>query len=79
MNSILVLSDFYSKFEKYMKSQVEEMILFAGEPKYMLYRTDWPIANMETYISFLNKIKLPEERKELIAWKNSAKLFNIDI
>ncbi|MDZ7764306.1 MAG: amidohydrolase family protein [Melioribacteraceae bacterium] len=75
----LVLGDFHSKFEKYMKSQVEEMILFAGEPKYMLYGTDWPIANMETYISFLNNLKLPEERKELIACKNSAKLFNIDI
>ena len=75
----LVLGDFNSKFEKYMKSQVEEMILFAGEPKYMLYGTDWPIANMETYISFLQKLKLNDDKKELIAWKNTARLFNIDI
>lgn len=74
----LVLGDFTEKFEKYMKGQLEEMILYAGEPEYLLYGTDWPISTMKSYLNFMKQLDLPEEKKELILWKNAAKLFKID-
>lgn len=75
----LVLGDFTEKFENYMKTQLEEMILYAGEPEYLLYGTDWPISTMKSYLKFMKQLDLPEEKKELILWKNSAKLFKIDV
>jgi hypothetical protein len=75
----LVLGDFTEKFEKYMKGQLEEMILYAGEPEYLLYGTDWPISTMKSYLKFMKQLDLPEDKKELILWKNAAKLFKIDI
>ncbi len=75
----LVLGDFNDRFEKYMKSQLEEMILYAGEPKYLLYGTDWPISTMRSYIAFMNQLDLPDDNRELIMWKNAARLFKIDV
>lgn len=75
----LVLGDFTEKFEKYMKNELEEMILYAGEPKYLLYGTDWPISTMKSYLNFMKQLDLPEDKKELILWKNSAELFKIDV
>jgi len=75
----LVLGDFSEKFEKYMKEQLEEMILYAGEPEYLLYGTDWPISTMKSYLNFMKQLDLPDDKKELILWKNAAKLFKIDV
>jgi hypothetical protein len=62
-----------------MKQEIEEMITFAGDPQYLLYGTDWPISNMKSYLKFINQLDLTEEKKELILWKNAAKLFKIDV
>ena len=75
----LVLGDFSSDFEKFMKKQLKEMIIYAGEPRYLLYGTDWPISSMESYVKFVQDLNLPEERKEKIAWKNAAELFRIPV
>jgi len=75
----LTLGDFNDKFERYMKSEIEEMITYAGDPKYLLYGTDWPICNMDSYLKFMKNIELPADKKELILWKNAAELFKIDV
>jgi predicted TIM-barrel fold metal-dependent hydrolase len=75
----LVLGDFTEKFERYMKSQLEEMILYAGDPQYLLYGTDWPISTMKSYLNFMKQLDLPDEKKEFILWKNAARLFKIDV
>jgi predicted TIM-barrel fold metal-dependent hydrolase len=75
----LVLGDFSYKFEKYMKNELEEMITYAGNPQYLLYGTDWPISNMHSYLNFMKQLDLPEEKKELILWKNAVDLFKIDV
>ncbi|MFT6828223.1 MAG: putative TIM-barrel fold metal-dependent hydrolase [Roseivirga sp.] len=59
----LVLGDFNEKFERFMKKEIEEMITYAGTPKYLLYGTDWPIYNMHSYLKFIGQIDLPEERR----------------
>jgi len=75
----LVLGDFSYKFERYMKKEIEEMIIYAGNPKYLLYGTDWPISNMKSYLQFMKQLDLPEDKKELILWQNAAELFKIDL
>jgi predicted TIM-barrel fold metal-dependent hydrolase len=75
----LVLGDFSDKFERYMKKEIEEMITYAGDPKYLLYGTDWPISNMKSYLKFMDQLDIADDRKELILWKNAAELFNIDL
>lgn len=75
----LVLGDFKSRFKKFMLQQVKEMILYAGEPRYLLYGTDWPICRMRTYIQFVDELGLPPDREEMIYWKNAAELFRLDL
>lgn len=75
----LVLGDFTDKFEKFMKKELEEMITYAGNPRYLLYGTDWPISNMGSYLNFIKQLDLPDDRKEMILWKNAAELFKIDV
>jgi hypothetical protein len=75
----LVLGNFSYKFERFMKNELEEMITYAGNPQYLLYGTDWPISNMHSYLNFMKQLDLPEEKKELILWKNAAELFKIDV
>lgn len=73
----LVLGDFEDRFEKFMLGQIREMILYAGEPEYLLYGTDWPISNMGSYIKFMNGLGLTDEALDMIMWRNAAKLFKI--
>ena len=75
----LVLGEFQEKFERYMLEQVEEMVLYAGEPKYLLYGTDWPICSMKSYLKFVRSLSLPEESREMIMWKTAGRLFKIDV
>jgi len=73
----LVLGEFEDRFEKFMLNQVREIILYAGEPKYLLYGTDWPISDMGTYIKFMNGLGLTDAALDRIMWRNAAKLFKI--
>jgi len=73
----LVLGDFDSKFEGWLREQIEEVILYAGEPRYLLYGTDWPLASMESYLDFMEKLGLPERSKEMIMSENALKLFRL--
>jgi predicted TIM-barrel fold metal-dependent hydrolase len=75
----LVLGDFTDRVARYMKSQLDELITYAGEPDYLLYGTDWPISNMESYLNFTKSLDLQEDERELVMWKNAAKLFKIDV
>ncbi len=75
----LVLGDFDSKFEIWMREQIEEVILYAGEPRYLLYGTDWPIASMESYLDFIKNLDMPAPTKELILSENAIRLFRLPI
>lgn len=70
---------FTDQFGRYMSGQLEGMILYAGEPKYLLFGTDWPISTMRSYINFMKQLDLDDESKELIMWKNASKLFKINV
>lgn len=73
----LVVGDFDHYFEKMMKEKVAELINYAGEPKYLMYGTDWPISSMDSYLNFVAKLKIKNEYRDLLMYKNAKCLFKI--
>lgn len=73
----LVLGDFTSRFETFMVGQLRDMIIYAGEPRYLLYGTDWPICRMRTYLKFVRELKLPPEQEEDLLWRNANRFFRL--
>lgn len=74
----LVLGDFTEAFEDYMEKQIAEVLLYAGEPNFLLYGTDWPICSMKSYLDFVRQLKLTDEDRHKIMYENARKLFNLD-
>lgn len=73
----LVVGNFEHYFEKLMLEKVADLINYAGEPKYLLYGTDWPISSMDSYLSFVAKLKIKKEFRDLLMYKNAKTLFKI--
>lgn len=75
----LVLGDFSDRFEEYMRKQLQEMMVWGMNPRKMLFGTDWPISSMESYLKFMDELKLPIRDKQLLLCENAARLFKIPI
>jgi len=73
----LVLGNFSDRFESYMRKQLHEMLLFGVNPENVLFGTDWPISSMESYLQFMEELKIPEKDKRKIYFENSARLFRL--
>lgn len=73
----LVVGDFDHYFEKMIRDKVVELINYAGEPKYLMYGTDWPISTMDSYLNFVAKLKIKKEYRDLLMYKNAKSLFKI--
>ncbi|MEW5928990.1 MAG: amidohydrolase family protein [Gemmatimonadota bacterium] len=73
------LGHFEERFERYMLQQVHEALAFAGDPRKLLFGTDWPICDMGSYIRFVRQLELSEEDISLILWENSARIFGIEL
>jgi predicted TIM-barrel fold metal-dependent hydrolase len=75
----LVLGDFSDRFEEYMRKQLQEMLIWGMNPKKVLFGTDWPISSMESYLRFMDELRLPPRDKRLMLAENAAKLFKIPL
>ncbi len=75
----LVLGDFSDRFERYMRNQLQEMLLWGVDPSNVLFGTDWPISSMESYVEFLEDLKVPVKERRLIMYENAARLFRIPV
>lgn len=73
----LVLGEFTEFYEKYLVQKITDFINYAGEPKYLLYGTDWPISSMKSYLHFTKKLDLDQQERDLIMYKNTQRLFKI--
>jgi predicted TIM-barrel fold metal-dependent hydrolase len=73
----LVLGDFSDRFESFMRKQLQEMLLYGVEPDKVLFGTDWPISSMESYLQFMEELKIPERERRKIMFENAAKLFKL--
>lgn len=75
----LTLGDFSDRFEAFMRNQLKEMVLWGVNPRKVLYGTDWPLATMESYLQFMDELKLPKKDKELMFHENAAQFFKLDL
>lgn len=75
----LVLGEFTEAFEDYMAEEIEDVILYAGDPGRFLYGSDWPICSMRSYVTFVRQLKLPEESRRLILYENTRRLFRLPL
>ncbi len=75
----LTLGGFTDRFEAYMRQQLKEMILWGVEPSKVLYGTDWPLATMESYLQFVDELRLPARDKDQMLFENAAALFKLDL
>ena len=75
----LVLGDFSDRFESYMRTQLQEMLIYGVEPDKVLFGTDWPISSMESYIEFIEELSIPEKDRKKILYQNSAQLFHLPV
>jgi len=73
----LVLGDFSDRFEEYMHKQIQEMLMYGVEPDKVLFGTDWPISSMESYLEFMEELKMPEKDRRKIMCENAASLFKL--
>jgi predicted TIM-barrel fold metal-dependent hydrolase len=75
----LTLGNFTDRFERFMRQQLKEMLLWGVEPTKVLYGTDWPLATMESYLQFVDELRLPARDKDLMLYQNTAALFKLDV
>jgi hypothetical protein len=75
----LTLGHFDDRFEAYMRQQLKEMILWGVNPNRVLYGTDWPLVSMESYLEFMEELKLPPRDKNLMFFENAAALFKLEL
>jgi predicted TIM-barrel fold metal-dependent hydrolase len=75
----LVLGDFTDRFERYMRQQLHDMLLYGVEADNVLFGTDWPISSMESYLEFMEEIKLPPKEMNKIMYENAARLFKLPV
>ena len=76
----LTLGAFEADFERLMLQRLAEMIRYLGAAeRKLMFGTDWPLVRMGPYVDFLDRLALPAEQKECIAWKTAQQVFGIDL
>lgn len=73
----LVLGNFTDRFEEYMRGQLQELLVWGVDPSHVLYGTDWPISSMESYLEFVEDLKVPIKERDMIMWENAVQLFKL--
>jgi predicted TIM-barrel fold metal-dependent hydrolase len=61
-----------------MLGRLQDMLLYGVEPDNVLYGTDWPICWMESYLEFIDRLKIPMEGRSKIMYRNAMRLFKLD-
>lgn len=71
----LFIGDFTTSAETYYTSKIRELLRYVGFPHRILYGSDWPICDMESYIKFVRMFDLDRESFDLLMFNNSKKIF----
>jgi uncharacterized protein len=71
----LFIGDFTASTEIYYITKIRELLKYVGIPHRLLYGTDWPICDMESYIKFVQKFDLDRQSFDLLMFSNSKKIF----
>lgn len=74
----LTLGNFTDRFEAYMRQQLKEMLLWGVNPRKVLWGTDWPLVTMESYLQFVDELRLPPADKDLMLFENARQFYRLD-
>jgi len=75
----LVLGEFTEAFEEYMTEEIRDVILYAGDPAFFLFGTDWPICSMRSYVNFVKQLGLSEDVYTAMMYENARRLFKLPL
>src|ERR671913_193084 len=73
----LVIGNFTLNDQKSYTYKIKELLRYVDMPHRLLYGSDWPISNMESYIKFVDKLKLNKQTRDLLLFKNSSNVFRL--
>ena len=71
----LTVGNFTPAAETHYVNKIKELLNYIGEPHRLLYGSDWPISNMNSYLSFIQKLELNQESLDLLMLKNAKNVF----
>lgn len=71
----LFIGDFTLSAETYYISKIKELLKYVGISHHLLYGTDWPICNMESYIKFIQKFELDQQSFDSLMSSNAKNIF----
>lgn len=75
----LVLGEFTEAFEEYMLDEIRDVIIYAGDPQFFLFGTDWPICSMKSYVRFVKQLGLPPDAYRAMTYENARRLFKLPL
>lgn len=73
----LVIGNFKLYDQRYYIYKIRELLCYLDMPHRLLYGSDWPISNMDSYIKFVDKLKLNKQSRDLLLFKNSHNIFRL--
>lgn len=73
----LVEGNFNKYNQRVYGIRIKEMLEYIGKPHRLLFGSDWPISNMNSYINFVENLKLDNEAIEFLLVKNAQNIFHI--
>jgi uncharacterized protein len=73
----LFVSEFTSSAETHYIMKIKELLNYVGAQHHLLYGSDWPISDMSSYLSFVEKLELDQESSDLLMFKNAQSIFKL--
>lgn len=74
----LTLGAFDERFQPVLVRKVNEAIAYINDPDKLMFGSDWPIADVTSYVRFVQQLDLTEAEREGLMWRNAARVFGID-
>lgn len=72
-----VVGNFNRFSQKYYKIRIKEMLGYIGKPHRLLFGSDWPISNVNSYLNFVGSLNLDDHTREFLMLKNAQSIFHI--
>ena len=73
----LTLGAFEERFERFALGKVNEALAYINNPAKLLFGSDWPISDVESYLHFARQLDATPEEREGLLWRNAARVFRL--
>jgi uncharacterized protein len=73
----LFVGDFTPSVDKQYVGKIKELLSYVGNPHRLLYGSDWPISDMNSYLSFVQRLELDQDAHDLLMFKTAKSIFRL--